>query len=65
MGLVALTLLGDSECTELFTSIGCSQVLYMTEELAFNSAERKCKEKGSTLVEIWSKEEWKEVNKKY
>ena len=51
----------ETECSELFTNIGNSAVLYVNEKLVYTDAERRCREKGSTLAEIWSEEEWKEV----
>ena len=49
---------------ELFTNIGNSEVLYVNEKLVYTDAERRCREKGSRLAEIWSEEEWIEVTQR-
>ena len=61
LGMLASSHFGYSESSDLFTSIGSSEVLYMNEKLVFTEADRRCREKGSTLAEIWSEEEWIEV----
>ena len=65
LGMLVLSLSCNSESSDMFTSIGNSQVLFMNEELVFAEAERRCREKDSILAEIWSEDEWKEVSISY
>ena len=63
VSIVALVPLSNTEtdCSKIFTNIGTNQVLYVNEKLRYTNAERRCKEWGSALAEIWSEEEYREV----
>ena len=63
VSIVALLPLSNTEtdCSKIFTNIGASQVLYVNQKLRYTDAERRCKEGGSALAEIWSEEEYREV----
>ena len=59
--LLVAFLIGRSQCSENFTTVGNSKMLIEERKLSFIEAEDNCKDMGSQLVEFWNEDEWKEV----
>ena len=60
--LSTVFLIGRSQCSENFTTVGRNKMIIVEEKLQFLVAEEKCRENESNLVEVWNEEEWKEVS---
>ena len=60
--LSTVFLIGRSQCSENFTTVGSNKMMIVEEKLPFLVAEEKCRENESNLVEVWNEEEWKEVS---
>ena len=54
-------LFGMSICSQNVTIVGNTEILVVEKSMPFYRAEKKCKERGSNLIEFWSEDEWKEV----
>ena len=66
--LTILTLFSISfeahKCADIFSKFGNSELLITDVGLTFDDAEKKCKEDGATLPEIYSEDEWDQVTAK-
>ena len=58
--VLVCNLFRTNECTG-FQKVGSTYVQYINKNVDFEEAENKCLEKDSTMVEVWSEEEWNEV----
>ena len=61
VGAIAAILVVRSGCSENFTQVGNTKLLFVQERKTFAEAELWCTDSDSQLLEFWNVREWKDV----